>query len=506
MVAILLVSCGDGEPETTPVPSGPSPTQIVPKSATTPEAQPTPTPGPMLSIPEMETAVGFVVGHRTVTGNWDQFHADFDSWRQDLIACDASKLNVSLGEFAGRFVGITEAARRLPREAFIRELADIVVHAAETEEEAIRQLRDNWRPNDPAVFGQVDVQRSEASGLRRQVLDAILDLQVRTSLTSRARLGAYISAFEDLNSDWDEFQANYDTLRAREAERTSSETVLRLGGLIDDFRDITLAARNLPTTEVTRHVSQFLSEAADDVDLALRRLRGTFEKFEDDSGDAEGVPTSIEEFSPEEPELEVDEQQLADSNDATSTPEAVVSFEPRNPTLFDAFDEQLVIGNALRREAVRELAHIIADTSEENEEFVQEFASQYDRVTQDWDSFHEDYDVWRATEGGCDRAEAIQTLGEFAARFDSLTDAVRALPRATFLRPLGELFVVAAELEDEALRHLRNTWHPFDASVYEALDQERNEAKRLRRQVAVGVQDLIAVHEISAEVIEASSP
>ena len=402
LVAILLVSCGDGDPETTPVTSSPSPTQIVPRSATTLQVQPTPTPGPMLSIPEMEAAVGFVVGHRTVTGNWDQFHADFDSWRQDLVACDASKLNVSLGEFAGRFVGITEAARRLPREAFVRELADIVVHAAETEEEAIRLLRDNWVPDDPTVFGQVDVQRSEASGLRRQVLDAILDLEVRTSLTSRARLGAYISAFDDLNSDWDEFQAAYDLIRTDEAELTSLETVLRLGGLVDDFRGITLAARNLPTTEVTRHVSQFLSQAADDMDLALRRLR--VEKFE-------GEPTSIEEVSAEEPELGADEQQPTDSNGATPAPEAVVSFEPRDPTLFDAFDEQLVIGNALRREAVRELAHIIADTSEENGEIVQGFASQYDRVTQAWDSFHEDYDVWRATEGGCDRADAIQTLG-----------------------------------------------------------------------------------------------
>ena len=105
------------------------------------------------------------------------------------------------------------------------------------------------------------------------------------------------------------------------------------------------------------------------------------------------------------------------------------------------------------------------------EERSQETKSFVRRVTQDWDAFHEDYDDWRATEGGCDQAEAIQALGEFVSRFDALTDAVRALTPATFLRPLGELLVVAAELEDEALRQLRNTWHPFDASVYEALDQ-----------------------------------
>ena len=398
---------------------------------------------------------------------------------------------MSLGLFAGRFVDITEAARRLPRDAFVRELADIVVQAAEKEEEAIRLLRDTWEPDDPTVFGAVDTQRSEASGLRRQVQDEILDLQLSTALASRARLGAYISAFDDLNSDWDEFQASYDSFRAGEPLFTSLETLLRLGGLVDDFRDISLAARNLPSADVTRHVSQVLSGAADDVDLALRRLRGTFEEPEG------GESTVVQ---------DLDEQLAAGSGDGSQTPGAVVSIEPRDRTLFDAFDEQLVIGNTSRRQAVRELADIVAETAEENNTFVDEFAREYSRVTQDWDGFHEDYDDWRATEGGCDRAVAIQALGEFAARFDALTDAVRALPRATFLRPLGELFVVAAELEDEALRHLRNTWHPFDASVYEALDRERNEAKRLRRQVAVGVQDLIAQHGISAEEIEGSSP
>ena len=205
---------------------------------------------------EMDAAVAFAIGHREIRENWDRFHADFDIlFRLDLIACDASSLAVSLGEFAGRFVDITEAARGLPRDAFVRELADIVVLAAEKEEAAIRVLRDTWEPDDSRVFGQVDTQRSEASGLRRQVQDAILDLQISTELASRAQLGAYISAFDDLISDWDEFQASYDSLRAGQALVTSLETLLRLGGLVGDFRDITLAARNLPSPDVTRHVS-----------------------------------------------------------------------------------------------------------------------------------------------------------------------------------------------------------------------------------------------------------
>ena len=180
----------------------------------------------------------------------------------------------------------------------------------------------------------------------------------------------------------------------------------------------------------------------------------------------EGEATSAQDA----PAQGLDGQPTAGSADGPPTPGGVASIEPRDLTLFDAFDEQLVSGNALIRQAVRELADIVANTAEENHTVVEEFSREYGRVTQDWDAFHEDYDDWRATEGGCDQAEAIQALGEFVSRFDALTDAVRALTPATFLRPLGELFVVAAELEDEALRQLRNTWHPFDASVYEALD------------------------------------
>ena len=52
-----------------------------------------------------------------------------------------------------------------------------------------------------------------------------------------------------------------------------------------------------------------------------------------------------------------------------------------------------------------------------------------------------------------------------------------------FLRPLRELFVEAAELEEEALTALRNTWRPFDSEVYRTVEQERIDTKRLRRQV-----------------------
>ena len=144
---------------------------------------------------------------------------------------------------------------------------------------------------------------------------------------------------------------------------------------------------------------------------------------------------------------------------------------------------------------------MVRDTSEESEASVDEFATRYGALAGRWDKFHQDYDQWRGTEGGCDRSEVAKALGQFALTFGGLADRVRALPRATFLRPMGELFAEAAEREEEAIRHLRNTWRPFDTEVYQTLDRERSGVKRLRRQVEAGVQDLLGRYDIPTKEV-----
>ena len=103
------------------------------------------------------------------------------------------------------------------------------------------------------------------------------------------------------------------------------------------------------------------------------------------------------------------------------------------------------------------------------------------------------------TEGGCDRSAVIQTLGEMSLEFGRLADRARDLPTASYLRPMGGLVVKAAEGEEEALRVLRNAWRPFGADVYKALDRQRADAGRLRRQASVGVQELLDRFQVSLQ-------
>jgi hypothetical protein len=103
-----------------------------------------------------------------------------------------------------------------------------------------------------------------------------------------------------------------------------------------------------------------------------------------------------------------------------------------------------------------------------------------------------------ATEGGCDRAEVTAAIGGFALRMGDIAASARQLPKARPLRSLGELTVEAAQREEEALRELRGVWSPFDASVYQGLDREITASGKMRRQVSLGILELLDRYGISA--------
>ena len=468
-ILLLAVACGSEGP--TPSPSSPVATPNVQATiealARRPQlGTPTPTPVPAAA---RAVAVEFATAHRTITKEWDTFHGSFDSWRERLVACDSSSVRVDLQQFGGRFSGITEAARALPRPSVVRELADKLIQAAEKEEEALRLLRDTWRPEDsrgrppsvgtsssadsavePTVFERVQVARSAAAVLRKEVADALTDRAAKTTLESLNGVAAFSEGLKALDSSWDKFHFEYDTIRSQGGG---------LAPLVDRFRSIVSAVRGLPANEATEEVAEKLAKAAEEENLLLRKLMGAFQTGEASS----------------------------DSNAASR---------------FDEFDAQLVKANAARRQAGQELATVVEELSESTQAEVKGFTGKYDILTRKWDEFHQDYDDWRRTEGGCDRSKAIDTLGQFNVAFAEIAGSVRGLPSATFLRPLGEILVEAAEREEDALRGLRNTWQPFDVSVFDLLDRERNTAGKLRRQVTVGVQDLLERYRISPEELE----
>ena len=531
---LMAVACGSDEatppPGSTPEATPEVPATLSSQAKTVKLGTPTPTAVPAAA---RVAALEFKAAHRAIADEWDQFHADYDSWREGLVACTAGSVRSSLREFAGQFAEISEAARALPRPEVVRELADTLIQASEQEEEALRRLRDTWEPGEMiitsasavtqgdaeeeseqvdgshtqatvSVFEQFDIARSAASARRQVVGDALSDRETRTAPEAVASVGEFVGIFNTIDSAWDDFHRQYDLLRSEEGQLTSAETVSRIGLLIDRFRDIVVTIRQLPTTPTTRPVAESLAQAAETEDIALRRVRDTFQLVGEPESGVPAEPAASSE--PAEASESVDSsgegetvEEVSTSSEGNPQNENGVTFTVVDSTLFDAFDAQLVFTNEARLQARHTLEDILEDISEETQGKVQEFTQQYKLLLRDWDSFHTEYNKWRGDDGGCDRSKATKTLAQFTATFSKIASAARNLPPATVLRPLGEILVEAAEREERALRELSNTWRPNDTKVYQTLDQERRTAGKLRRQVTTGIQDLLERYGISSE-------
>ena len=468
----------------TPIPTLDIPATVAAKGPSVPVRIPTATP---VSPQVMQIAQEFSTGYTDVNREWDQLHQDFDNWRQGLITCDPSSVRSSLAQFSGSFAETTETARSLSRHAAVRDLSDQLIRAAELEGEALRLLRDTWKPDldeedevvvrssgfgsdsddsdaseseEQSVFEAVAAARSSASALQKRVADQLSDLQEKTTPASKSEVDEFAAAVQSASADWDRFRRSYDSYRTIRGGLTSDESADLLGDLVSEFREVVVAVRDLPSTSSTGTVALLLANAVEEEDLALRLLRGEAPNSEGNGENGDGV-------------------------------------EAGDPTLSDFFDVQVVEANSARRRARQELASALDSVSSDSRNAVEAFAGQYAKLIQEWDTFHRDYDEWRSTEGGCDRAKAVQALGEFTIRSSELSGTVRDLPRATFLRPLGELMVEAAEREEGALKELRTSWRPFDPQVFQSLDRQRNTSGKLRRQVALGIQELLESYGIA---------
>ena len=435
-----------------------------------------------------------------------------------------------LQQFAGDYAGITEAARNLPRTSAVRGMADQLIQAAEREEEALRALRDTWisdspprrsagsegtdsdsegqngfssnsgRPDRLSTFESVDIARSEASVLQKDVADELSDRLER--LASQVEVVAFNEEFQEIAVAWDQLHQDYDSFRAQEGDLTSADTVLRLSQLVDQFRNVVVSVRQLPTFESTRRTAQILADAAQEEETALRNLRDTFQRSgEEPSGrehaEASDSVTEAEGNGEGNGEGSGEGESKGSEESSGEAPSVVFIAEDRG--LFSTFASQLVKSSEARRQAKLELADVVDEVSSRSRNELQDFDEQYQLLVADRDSFHQEYDQWRKTEGGCDRAEVVSDLGRFSVQFSDISNRVRELPRATSLRPMGELFVEAARLEEQALKELRNSWRPFDDGAFQGLDRQRSTADKLRRQVALGVQELLERYGLSEQ-------
>ena len=453
VLVALAISCGDGITPTPAAPSsptrapGPLPTPVPP--APDPTATPVPT-------EDRRAALEFADNHLALNTTWDDLLADFDTWRQGLTSCDVSTVQVQLSIFAADAAAISADALDLPRQGPARALADSIIQATTAEQAAMAQLRDQWAPNDPAVFLAFADSRVSGSALRKEVQDATQALKDSSSPEAKDLAQIFAIDVNGLSDKWDSFHQDYDRFRAETL--TSVQVVNRLNSLVEQFGQVLSAARDLPDDAAMRPVVQLLVSTAEDEAVALRQLRDTYEEVPGSgSGDDSGELT----------------------------------FVARDPSLFQSFGAQIPGIASKRRFATELMNDALAQTSQTVNDAAVDFEAAHLALAESWDAFHDSFDSWRSSLGGCDRSAAAGVLGDFAVRYGGLAATVRALPAVVQLRPLSELLIEAIERGEQAMRLLRSGWVPFDDRVYSTFDRERNSANRLRRQAATDLSGLL---------------
>jgi len=493
-VAVFLVgvvACGQDSTVTAPVPAGlntPNIQATVTALALSQAQALTPTP-----VPEgvRQELLAFAAGHRSTSEDWDRFHREMDQWRDDVVACVPASFESALDAFAGRALGITQTARSLDRLPYLEALAARLTDAAEREEIAFETLSNDWQPKSglssgsssqtPGLFQQVASVRSSVDLERGKVARSLSARQTSLDEASLTAIESFASSMKILDSNWDQFHRDYDVFRVEQVEQGDDAAAGRLGGLLVQFASIVDRVQSLPDTLLTREIATQLADAADGEQLLLRRVLGS---IGGDGALIETVPV------------------LPDGLAATDTVngEAVSSeLALDGATVFDVFDTQIAVVNRLRRALRNDLSGARASLTESGQEDLAIFLEQARALEREWDEFHNSYDEWRRTNGGCDQGQALEALGQLATNFSQTVRDVKDLSSRPLVRGMGELLIQAVEREQAAVLSLRESWRSQDTSAFGRYTADRSFAETLRRQVALALQDLLARQGISGD-------
>ena len=447
---VLVLACGDADsPATVPV--------ILPTTSPPQSAKP-------LSTSDLEAIDEFAAQQQTVGQEWDRIHREFDQWRAGLTSCHRSSVQEALKGFAVGFNAVTEQARDLPRTSVNPKLADMLIAAAEAEEAAFRQLRDRWQPNSPALFETVEQQRSKAAGAQKEVEDLTAALQEELEKAADPEelraMEEFSTAFDRVRDDWEKFHDDYTELLLEAASLDDTAALARLEQLVLRFGALFRAVSRLPTADAAGDVTETLEAAAEAELTALKGVRDAL---------AEAIATA------EAAAAAAEAAEAAEETDTTGDDE---SDRTAGPILAAMKELSREIEDSLDRSAVADLDEL------------REFVRDYKKLVAEWDAFHEGYNEWRRTEGGCDRSEVLQSLGQFDTRLGELGLQVRDLPQPGYLLPIYNLLVEAMEGEEGAVRALRNSWQPFAVDAFIAVERERDNGNRLRREANSALEEL----------------
>ena len=517
MVACSRESEGPAEPRT-----------LEPTPVLVEEARP-------LTPTELAAIEDFDAKQQDISERWEEFYQDFDDWRAGLTSCHPNTARETLREFAATFASITDTARNLPRASATREMADLLISASLAEEAAFRQLRDRWQPGNISLLEAVEQKRTESGRTQNSVADMSLQQQEEfeegPTASEVEEMEEFSDTFDEIWDDWDDFHDDYSAFAKREHRLNDEDLAEGYAELVEQFRKVLASIQALTPTEITEELIETLLDAAEEeLDALEYFVESLSEKAEPETAAAPTpapapaptpaapaptpVPTEPAEAAstPEdEPKGEAQQEMPVPVPEPTRPPEMMVQPTPQQtnpktgpesgpktepeeelPSPREELEAAIEDSEAALEDIENSIEEIADDKSAEYLEDLMGFDIEYQAFVEEWNSFHEDFIRWRATDGECDRVGVARELALFTQRSGELARMVRDLPQHGFLLPVYTLTVEAAEREAGAIRTMASSWTPFAIDVFKPVDEERVNAGRLRRQAGIALAELRA--------------
>ncbi len=518
LLTVAAVACtqDDGQ-QSTPVPL--------------PSAAPTEAPRP-LTADERAAIDEFEAQLQSIDDEWQEFYDDFDAWRAGLVECHPSTAREALRELAGSFAAVAEQAGSLPRTSSTSELADLVIAATDAEETALRQLRDRWRAGNITLFEMVEQRRTESALAHNSAADMSLskqqELQDGPTLDQIDEMEAFSETFDAIADNWDDFHDAYAAFAKRESKLEMDDRTLGYEVLVAQLNAVMTAVNALETTDINEDIVDALQEAAEDEVAALQFLADFPPDLTDEESEAQDegasgqapamapssaptVPRGTTQVSPAaasatQPAAPTPAESPANQAEEAATPTPPTAMPTTRPTpsappsgaetksvpmspiqeLKAAISET----QALLEEMEQSIDDIVNDKSAKSLADLEAFDEQLELFIVEWEQFYEAYNEWRSSDGGCDSVEVGGVLAGYSQEAAGLARMVDDLPQSGLLLPVFTLTVEAAERESGAIRTLASNWGPFAIDAFKAVDDERVNARRLRRQASIALEDL----------------
>jgi hypothetical protein len=428
---VALVACGDDSTSSAPAGGLNTPDiQATVEALALSQAQAlTATPVPASARQGLKD---FATEHEATLAAWDNFYQGIDQWREGVVSCQPASVGSALENFSGQSLGITQSARNISRLPNLEILAARLSAAADLESAAFETLSNNWTSEvgldgSSGLFQDLASARSAADLERGSISRALLARQSSVDEASRNLIEVVSSQLETIYLDWDQFHRAYDSFRETplvEPEDGATPPAL-LGGLLNQFGGIVDQIRKLPNTSLTREIARRLGDAADGEQLLLRRLLTP-----------DGSLTETVVVLPED--LVITETVNGDGSTNGNGGADLNGLALNGATVFDVLDTHITAVNQLRRALRIELDDARGSLGEAGQTDVSVLLLETRKLGLDWDRFHDGYDEWRRTNGGCDQGQALDALGELAGEFSQTVRDIQALPSGPLVRGMGE--------------------------------------------------------------------